>query len=441
MKLSLALAFIVAATAHAQIQMPPGTTSPVPDSKQPVAPTAESAAVQAAEESIGAGKYADAVALLRPLAKPTQKNERVFYDLAFAQDALNNDKEAAAAYRNAVSLKPEDVPARVSLGLLLARTGNVKDAEEQLTAATQIPGADKELQARAYRALAQIHFSDPAQAIPDLVEALKLSPETPDDAAMAAELAESQHNDAATEKAYAHASELNPADIDVAVGYARVLSRRKQPVVAETVLKAALQSHPQNHVLLAELASEQLLNGQTEAALPSLTQLHSAEPGNAAIAQLLARAFTTAGEPDKAYTLYESLLKSDPDDVTLLSGASDALIRLRRSPEAEPLLQRALAHPDRFPNREAMAQAAGELAFAASSNKDYETVLAALATRNAVLPSQAAYVFLAASAHDALHHTKAAQEQYHLFLQQSGGSLPDQEWQAKQRLQILDRAR
>lgn len=441
MNFRIAALLFAAATTHAQMQMPPGTTSPVPDSTRQAAPTAESAALQAAEESIGAGKYSDAVDLLKPLARPTQKNERVFYDLAFAEDALNNDKEAAAAYRSAISLKPEDVPARVSLGLLLARTGNAKDAEEQLTAATQIPGADKALQARAYRALAQMHFGNPAQAIPDLVEALKLSPETPDDAAMAAELAEAEHNDPATEKAYAHASQLNPADIDVAVGYARVLSRLKKSTEAETVLKAALENHPQNHVLLAEMASEQLLNGQTEAALSSLTQLHAAEPTNAAITQLLARAFTTAGEPDKAYNLYEGLLKTSPDDVTILSGASDALIRLKRSPEAEPLLQRALAHPDHFPSKDAMAQAAGELAFAASSNKDYPTVLTALATRNAVLPSQAAYVFLAASAHDALHHTKAAQEQYHLFLQQSGGSLPDQEWQAKQRLQILDRAR
>ena len=441
MKLYFAALMLAATTASAQVQMPPGTTSPVPDSTQQGAPTAESAALQSAEDSIAAGKYADAIALLKPIAKPTQKNERIFYDLGFAQDALGNDAEAAAAYRSALTRNPDDVPARVSLGLLLARTGDVKGAEAQMLAATKVSAADPALLARAYRALAQIHLREPERAIPELIEALKLSPETPDDAALAAELSESEHDDAATEKAYAHALQLAPADIDVAVGYARTLAREKKFPDAEAVLATALRSHPQNHVLLAELASEQLLNGQVEAALPALAELHAAEPDNAAVALLLARAYTTAGTPEKAYALYEALLKANPDDPMLLSGAADALIRLKRSPEAEPLLQRALAHPERFSTQEAMAQAAGELAFAASASKDYETVLKALATRDAVLPSQAAYTFLAASANDALHHTKSAQEQYRLFLQQSGGSFPDQEWQAQQRLRILDRMR
>ncbi|AFL88189.1 hypothetical protein Terro_1899 [Terriglobus roseus DSM 18391] len=447
MKLSLAALLIVAATANAhahaeiQMQMPPGTTSPVPDTTRQAPPTAESAALQAAEENIASEKYTEAVTLLKPFATSTQTNARIFYDLAFAQDALGNNNEAAAAYRSAIALKPEDVTARASLGLLLARTGNAKEAEEQLTAVTKVPNADPAIQARAYRALAQIHFRAPARAIPELIQALKLSPETPDDAAMAAELTDSQHDDAATEKAYAHASELAPNDIEVAVGYARVLSRLKKSAEAQKVLQKALENHPQNHVLLAELASEQLLDGQTEAALPSLEKLHKTEPENGAVALLLARAYTNAGAPDKAYDLYDSLLKTSPEDVTILSGTADALIRLKRSPEAEPLLQSALAHPDRFPTKTAMAEAAGELAFAASSNKDYETVLRALATRNAVLPSQPPYTFLSASAHDALHHTKAAQEQYHLFLQQSGGKFPDQEWQAQQRLRILDRAK
>jgi Flp pilus assembly protein TadD len=438
----LCAAFVLSsAVGQAQMQMPPGTTSPVPDSTKQAAPSAEAAALQSAEERIADGKYADAVTLLKPLATPTAKNERIFYDLGFAQDALGDDAEAAAAYRSAVALKPEDLPARVSLGLLLARTGNTKEADEQLTASTRISGADRTLQARAYRALAQLHLSDPTRAIADLIEALKLSPETPDDAAMAAELTESQGDAAATEKAYAHASQMAPANIDVAVGYARILNNLRKSADAEAVLKAALENHPGNHTLLAELASEQLLNGQTEAALPTLSQLHDAEPSNGAIASLLAHAYTASGSPDRAYALYETQLEANPEDVTLLSGMADVLIRLKRSPEAEPLLQRALAHPERFPSKDAMAQAAGELAFAASSTRDYETVLTALATRNAVLPSQPAYVFLAASAHDALHHTKAAQEQYHLFLQQAGGSFPDQEWQARQRLQILERSR
>jgi hypothetical protein len=124
-----------------------------------------------------------------------------------------------------------------------------------------------------------------------------------------------------------------------------------------------------------------------------------------------------------------------------MTEAADNLIRLRRSPEAEPLLQKAVSHPDQFPSETALAQAAGELAFAASSNKDAETVLKALAIREPIAPPAAPFTFLSASAHDTLHHTKQAVEAYRLFLSQSGGKFPDQEWQAQQRLQILTRAK
>jgi Flp pilus assembly protein TadD len=430
------------AAAGAQMQMPPGTTSPVPDSSQQAAPNALTETLRKAEEAIGNGKYAEAITALTPAAVPSQKNERVFYDLGFAQDALGHDDEASAAYKQAIALDPNDAAARVSYGLLLARASNRTGAEEQLSAASKIPGGDPALLARANRALAEIHLpTNPEQARADLVAALQHSPETPEDAALAAEIADAMHDDAATEKAYAHAFQLNPKDADVAVGYARALALAKKFAQAEAVLTSARRANPDNRTILAELASEQLLQGHIDVALPTLEQLHTSEPGNAAIALLLARAYTASEHPDKADALFTALLAAAPEDVTLMAEAADHLIREKRSPEAEPLLQKALTHPEKFPTKQAMAQAAGELAFAASSNHDYETVLKALATRDAVLPSEAVYTFLGASAHDALHHTKLASEQYHLFLQQSGGKFPDQEWQAQQRLRILDRTR
>jgi Tfp pilus assembly protein PilF len=439
-KLSVA-ALLYVAVATGQMQMPPGTTSPVPDTSRQAPPSPESIALQKAEDAISNGKFAEAVALLAPLAG-TSNNERAFYDLAFAQDSLGHDNEAAAAYRQAIALAPNDAAARVSFGLLLARSSSRDAAEEQLAAAVKITGADPALLGRANRALAQIHLQQkPDQARTELVTALQQSPETPEDAALAAEIADALHDDAATERAYAHAFKLAPTDVDVAVGYARSLSRTRKLNEAEAVLTEARRSTPGSHAILAELAAEQLLQGKVAAALPTLEQLHADEPANAAIALLLARAYGSSTTPEKADALYTALLNAQPDDVTLLAEAGDHLIREKRSPEAEPLLQRALAHPEKFPTKQAMAQAAGELAFAASANHDYETALKALATHDSVLPSDAPYTFLAASAHDALHHTKPAAEQYRLFLQQSGGKFPDQEWQAQQRLRILDRTR
>ncbi len=439
----LALA-LTATMGYAQMQLPPGTSSSVPTDDRTAAPSPETSVLQKAEDAIAAGKYDAAVTLLTPLATASQKNGRVFYDLGFAQDALGHDAEATAAYKTSLQLDSNNAAARVSFGLLLARGSDRAAAEEQLAAAVKITDADPALLARANRALAQIHLEkNPAQASDDLLAALKLSPEQPEDAMLAAEIAEALQDNVTAEKAWAHAAQMSPADPDVAVGYARALTRAKKFDAAQQALAPAHKQHPQNTQVLAEIASVTLLGGHVEEALPLLDQLRQAEPDNMAVALLQARAYAASTAPERADALYAKLLAASPNDPVLLAEVGDNYIRERRSPEAEPLLQRALAHPEGFPTQKDLANAAGELAFAASTNHDSETVLKALAIRDGALPpgtpANPPFTFLAATAHDSLHHSKLAIEQYRLFLQQSGGKFADQEWQAQQRLQTLTR--
>ena len=439
---SFVIALMLAVPCAAQYQLPPGTSSSVPESEQQQKVSPEVAALQRAEDAIAAHKFEDAVKLLASMATAAQKNERVFYDLGFAQDALGHDAEAAAAYKSAIVLDGNDAAARVSLGLLLARGGDVTGAEIQLLAATTIEGADAALLAHANRALAQMHMEkQPEQARDELLAALKVSPETPEDAAMAAEIADALHDDVDAEKAYAHALGMAPGDVDVAVGYARVLSREKKFAEAAAVLKTAQAAHPKDTQITAELAAEMLLQGRAEQAVPLLEQMHEANRSSAAIGLLLARAYDEAGSPEKADDLYTALIAASPNDPVLLTEAADALMRSKRADEAEPLLQRAMEHKDGFPTQQALADAAGELAFAASATKDAETALKALALRESIEPLTAPFSFLRATAHDTLRHTKEASASYRVFLQQSAGSLPDQEWQAQQRLKILDRVK
>ena len=398
--------------------------------------------IQKAEDAISAGKYTDAVSVLQLLATTTQKNERIFYDLGFAQDALGHDIEAQTAYRAALVLKPNDASARVSLGLLLARGTDRPGAEEQLAAAVKITGAQPDLLARAYRALAQIHVeTKPEQARDELVEGLKRSPETPQEAALAAEIADALHDGNAAEKAYAHAQQTAPADPEVALGYARLLSRGKKYTEAEAALESARKAHPDNSELEAEFASQELLLGRMSEALPMLERLHTSHPADAPLARLLASAYVTSGQSSKANPLYQALLKDHPDDVQLQVDWADCLIRQQRSPEAEPILQHVLSQPESAIGKDIRANAAGMLAFAASKSGEPAITLQALATREQLAPATAPYTFLAATAHDTLHHTKQAAEQYRLFLQLATGKFPDQEWQARQRLQILERSK
>lgn len=435
-----ALALLLSCAAVAQTQLPPGTSSSVPEAQQSIAPRADDIALQQAEDAIAAGDYQGAVTLLSRSATATQKSARLFYDLGFAQDALGHDAEAAAAYRAALERKPDDGVARVSLGLLLARSGERSAAEQELARAVKAPGLQPEVTARALRALAQMHLeTSPAQAGEDLMAALKVLPETPQDATLAAEIAMAQHDDAAAGVAYQHAQQLAPADPEVALGYARLLSAQRKYAEAESALEAARTAHPENRALVAEYASQELLLGHTAQVLPLLEQLYAAQPGDPAVARLLASDYVATGEAAKANMIYSKLLAAQPEDSGIQVEWADCLIRQKRSGEAEPVLQAVVARPGVPPDL--LASADGMLAFAASSNHHPEVVLTALANREALISATAPYTFLAATAHDSLHHTKQAAEQYRLFLKQAAGTFPDQEWQAQQRLQILDRNR
>ena len=136
--------------------------------------------------------------------------------------------------------------------------------------------------------------------------------------------------------------------------------------------------------------------------------------------------------------LYAALSATSPGDPTLLDDQADALIRLRRSADAEPLLKRAVADPKAFPSSEAYGAALSHLAFAATSNNDPATVLQALELRAKVLPQTPSTIFLAATAHDKLHQVKEASDLYKQFLAAAKGQFPDEEWEARHRLTALE---
>ena len=115
------------------------------------------------------------------------------FDAGYVADAQDRPDDAARLYRRAVEANPQSLEAHLSLGLLLARQGKLEEARPELAIATTLePGeAGPALKAKAWRALAQIdEKADPAEASSDLLEALKLSPETVEDTLLAANLAD-----------------------------------------------------------------------------------------------------------------------------------------------------------------------------------------------------------------------------------------------------------
>jgi Tfp pilus assembly protein PilF len=151
-------------------------------------------------------------------------------------------------------------------------------------------------------------------------------------------------------------------------------------------------------------------------------------PDDAGAQRDLAELYAKAGKYDQAEAQYRLLLAAKPEDADLHRGLGLAFLKQRKFPEAQQELLNAVnLKPD-------LGAAYGDLAFAASENKNYALVIKALDTRAKFLPENPFGYFLRATAYDHLRAKQQAAENYRRFLEVANGQFPDQEWQARHRL-------
>jgi tetratricopeptide (TPR) repeat protein len=413
---------------------PPASASPR-QSAEPAQPQSIPAEVAAAESAIAGSDWKTAETKLDSYLAVHPIDARALFDAGYVADAQNRLDDAASLYRRAIAANPNSFEAHLSLGLLLARQKKADEARPELAAATTLdPGeAGPELKARAWRALARIdRASDPAAASNDLLQALKLSPETPEDTLLAAELAEQSGQNDAAETAYRRVLEKNPNSVPANAGLAHLLIVRKQYPDAETLLRAALKNAPDDPTLNAQLAAVLAAENNAEA-LPLLQKLHETHPADPAITRMLAEVLAVAGDYAGSDQLYLHLIAANPQDVNLLVAHGQNLVRQARFTEAFTTFDKA-AQID-----PANGDAWSGLAFAAFRTSRPDVTLHALTMRSRNLPENPATLFLWAQAYDTLHQKQQAVVYYRRFIEAAAGKMPDQEWQARQRLQILSK--
>jgi len=397
--------------------------------------------VAEAEAAIAKSDWNTAETALNPWLASNPSDARALFDAGYVADAQNRPTDAISFYRRAIAADPKSFVAHLSLGLLLARQGNAEDARPELAIATNLDPGDlgPAVKARAWRALARIDeagikgVGDPAEASNDLIEALKISPETPADTLLAANLAEQAGQWDAAEKAYRRVLANNPNDQKSTVaasGLAHVLIVRKQYPEAETLLRSALQQSPDDPALTAQLAT--VLASQDKAeALPLIQKLHDAHPDDPAITRMLAAVLADSGDYSGSDHYYIKLLAAKPNDPELLVSEGQNLVHLLRYADAYAVFNKA-SQLD-----QANAEAWSGLAFAASRTGHPDVTLHALTMRSKFLPEVPTTYFLWATAYDSLHQKEQAAAYYKLFLEASAGKFPDQEWQARQRIKLL----
>ncbi len=409
------------------------------DTSTHTASNPQNAARTAAQQALDARDFPKAIKLLTPLAEANPHDAQLLYDLASAQDAVDQTTSAETTYKQSIAADPTLLEPHLALGLLYARANKMDLAREQLQAATSAPG-DPLLKARAFRTLARIDQSThPEAARDELLAALKLSPETPEDTVLTAELATGSGTETpAAEASLRKLLATRPHGPEASAALARILLQQNRTADAETLLHSALEANPDDPVLTTQLATAFNAEGKPAEALPLVESLHKAHPEDPNITHLLASLEAQTSNYAAAEPLYAALAAQAPQDLNLAVARADTLIHLKRYAEAQQLLTPLIAQPDRFPTPAELGETAARLAFAASENNDPQAALQALAVRATVLPSSPATLFLQAISEDKLHQIKQAQQAYREFLKAANGTLPDQEFEAKHRLIALE---
>jgi predicted Zn-dependent protease len=202
----------------------------------------------------------------------------------------------------------------------------------------------------------------------------------------------------------------------------------KQPEQAISIL----QQFPENPGAQERLGDLLLKAGRAADAIPCF-QVAVAKSPTEANRAALAEAYLKNQEPNKAQPVVEQILAADPDnfEIRMLHGR---LIRdQRKFPEAAAEFERATKlKPD---SPQAWSELAGVLVMA----ENYPPALAALDRIAALHAEKAGHLFLRAIVLDKTHDLKPAVESYQRFLQMSQGENPNQEWQARQRIKLLEK--
>lgn len=434
---------LAAAHGYSQSQLPPGTQQPDAPVR-PAAPGQQQAVtvpsgLMEAEGKIEQRDFTGARPLVEKYLNEHPNDARGLFDLGYLEQAAQRDDAAIADYRKAVASDPKQFEARLALGLALAGQNKHDEAREQIQVATLLsPSApNPNAQAQAFRALAELDRTrDPEVARQSLLSALRLSPETPQDLLLTARIAEASDDGETAEAAYRRLLNQKPQSgiaTQATSGLVHLLLKQQKYEDAEPLLKTALGRDPDDPSLNAQLATTLIAERKDPEALPVLEKLRGLEPDNPAVDRMLADAYSQAGHPEKAAPIYAEMAQKHPEDEEILTGQGQNMIRQKRYPEAQEVLEKAV----KLKPEDGDAWAA--LAFAASQSAQYSIALQALSMRAKYLPETPGTYFLRATSYDNLHQTKAAVDYYKRFLQAAGGKFPDQEWQAKERLATLNK--
>jgi tetratricopeptide (TPR) repeat protein len=354
------------------------------------------------------------------------KDYSLHFNLALAYSLWGKDAEAIPEYKKALEIKPGLYQAELNLGILLLREKQGADAVPYLTDA--VSQKAKEFRPNLYLASALLASGEFAKAEQAYKTVLEIDPKSPDAELGLAHALAKQDRVAEAAPHFQNAASMNPDYRDGLLELASLYEAAKQAPEAIAIYKQV----PDNPGAQERLGALLLASGQPADAIANFQAAVAASPTPANRAAL-ATAYLKNKEPDKALPVIEKVLAADPNDFELRMLHGRILRDQRKFPQAsQDFLSATKIKPD-------SAEAWSELASVLVVGDDYTAALAALDKVAALHAEKAGHVFFRAIVLDKIHQQKPALDSYQRFLAMSNGQNPNEEFQARQRIKILER--
>jgi len=372
------------------------------------------------------GRYDAAAASLTKAVAADPKDYFAHFNLAMAYTLLHRDDEAVAEYRKTLEIKPALYEAELNAGIVLLRQKNPGDAAALLEdAARQKP---TEFRPRYYYSEALLQTGDYAGAEESFRQAVALDGKSAAaQLGMAQALVQQGKLDAAAPY-FRQAAAMDPKSRDYLLELAQLYEKANRPADAIAIYR----EFPDNPTVQTHL-SEMLMESKKFAeAIPRLEEAYQKAPGNAN-RNALALAYVFTQQLDKALPLLEQAAAAEPANYDMRMAYARALRDRRQfGPAARQFYDAARLKP-------AEPKPWTELGDMLYSTGDYAQALTAFNNAQKAGEKSAGVWFLRAIILDKLRQLKPAKESYEQFLALSGGANPNQEFQARQRVRILDR--
>ena len=377
-------------------------------------------------KALDEGRYEAAVTAFSKATAADPKDYFAHFNLGMAYSLLHRDAEAVASYRRTLELKPGLYEAELNAGIVLLRQKNPADAGGLLEdAARQKPG---EFRPRYFYAQSLLDSGDYTRAEENFRQAIALDAKSATaQLGMAQALVQQGKLDDAVAY-FREAGKLEPAYRDYLLQLAQLYEKANQPAEA----MALYREFPENAAAQARLGEMLLESKKFADAIPRLEESYKNTPDNQnRVALALAYVFTQ--QLDKALPLLEQAAAAEPGNFDVRMAYARAL-RDRRQflPAAREFYAAAKLKP-------AEPRPWTELGDMLYSAGDFQQALTAFDNAQKAGENSAGIHFLRAIILDKLKQLKPAKESYERFLALSGGKNPNQEFQARQRIRILDR--